>query len=75
MKYIGIIITVATLLGGIVYGYGELTQETKTIVGVVAEVKEEVKDHSKEIVDMQKFDIQQSMILERIVEKLDKLER
>jgi len=82
MKNIGMIITVITLLCGIAVGYGQLTQKTEDVVKEVAEVKVEVKEikgeekiQQKELVEMQKFDIQQSMILERIVEKLDKMER
>ena len=68
MKYIGIIITVIVLIGGIIFGYGQLTTTVK-------KTEEKVEKHEVEIDKGKEVDIRQSMILERVTDNLDKLEK
>lgn len=85
LKYISVVITIFTLGGGIVFGYGQVTAKTEETIKEVAEVKEKIekevdkresKDerHEADIDELQEFSVRQSMLIERVVDSLDRLD-
>ena len=65
---------VATISGGFL-SWGGMKANQEIIIEDVKEVEEEIAEASKRIIENEKIDLRQSIILERAVETLDKLEK
>lgn len=68
---IGLILTLLT--AGV--GYGKLQDKAENTKGQVEKIEKEVKEQDKRINDEENINIRQSVIQERTIDMLDKLEQ
>ncbi len=74
MKHLPIIITILITLTTAAVGYGKLVNSEKETKEKVVEIKTEVKENVEKIHEAEKVNVEQSIIQERVIKLLDKLE-
>lgn len=74
MKLIGPIIALSLALIGGFIGYGQLQANQENTEEKVEEVKKEVKEHDEQINTLENFSIKQTVLIERAIKSLEKLE-
>jgi len=79
MKNIGIIVTVGLTILGVVFGYGKLIatagETRKKIEKIEVKYEKKIDKNSDKIHAIEKYDIQQSALIESSLKILDKLEK
>jgi len=74
IKNISLIISLVVVLGGGFLAFGQLTANQENTKETVIELKEDAKESKKKIIEIEMINLEQSIVQERVVGLLDKLE-